>query len=211
MGYKTASELLDELDGRSSALEIRTSSSSDELGGVIFICRCVCIPMARGEEGPTRTPTDRGKNKRRKMMRAGWDVGNMVVTYMHAGCARRIRCFCHCLIVLFPRRLRGRKERLPSPQYVSWAARLDVASRSCARTEICLSAPPRFSSFYLLSSYRSRDTFDEHTQNGLFGLTQQSWSFVKDITPGMPLFLYNLSEKRFHGVFEAVSWRRASR
>ena len=42
-------------------------------------------------------------------------------------------------------------------------------------------------------------------QKGLFGLTQQSWSFVKNVTPGMPLFLYNLSEKRFHGVFEAVS------
>ena len=42
-------------------------------------------------------------------------------------------------------------------------------------------------------------------RNGLFGLTQQSWSFVKDIKPGMPLFLYNLSEKKFQGVFEAVS------
>lgn len=42
-------------------------------------------------------------------------------------------------------------------------------------------------------------------QNGLFGLAQQSWSFVKHVTPGMPLFLYNLSERRFHGVFEAVS------
>jgi hypothetical protein len=51
----------------------------------------------------------------------------------------------------------------------------------------------------------SRDTFDENMQNGLFGLTQPSWPFVKRITPGMPLFLYNLTEKRFHGVFEAVS------
>ena len=54
-------------------------------------------------------------------------------------------------------------------------------------------------------SSRSRDTYDERMRNGLFGLTQQSWSFVKDIKPGMPLFLYNLSEKRFQGVFEAVS------
>ena len=54
-------------------------------------------------------------------------------------------------------------------------------------------------------SSRSRDTYDERMRNGLFGLTQQSWSFVKDIKPGMPLFLYNLSEKKFQGVFEAVS------
>ena len=54
-------------------------------------------------------------------------------------------------------------------------------------------------------SSRSRDTYDERMRNGLFGLTQQSWSFVKDIKPGMPLFPYNLSEKKFQGVFEAVS------
>jgi hypothetical protein len=45
---------------------------------------------------------------------------------------------------------------------------------------------------------------------GLFGLTQGSWSFVKRITPGMPLFLYNLTERRFHGVFEAVRARASS-
>ena len=27
---------------------------------------------------------------------------------------------------------------------------------------------------------------------------------MKRITPGIPLFLYNLTERRFHGVFEAV-------
>ena len=61
--------------------------------------------------------------------------------------------------------------------------------------------PPRLLRFFS----RSRDTYDERMRNGLFGLTQQSWSFVKDIKPGMPLFLYNLSEKKFQGVFEAVS------
>ena len=49
MGYKTASELLDELDGRSSKAEVRTPSSSDELGGVIFICRCVCAVRCCGD------------------------------------------------------------------------------------------------------------------------------------------------------------------
>jgi hypothetical protein len=44
-------------------------------------------------------------------------------------------------------------------------------------------------------------------QTGLFGLTAHSWRIVNRITPGMPLFLYNLNERRFHGVFEAVSAR----
>lgn len=41
-------------------------------------------------------------------------------------------------------------------------------------------------------------------RDGLFSMTQESWSIVKDLRPGMPLFLYDTSERRIHGVFEAV-------
>lgn len=41
-------------------------------------------------------------------------------------------------------------------------------------------------------------------RDGLFSMTQESWSIVKDVRPGMPLFLYDASERRIHGVFEAV-------
>jgi hypothetical protein len=41
-------------------------------------------------------------------------------------------------------------------------------------------------------------------RDGLFSMTQASWSFVKEVRPGMPLFLYDTSERRIHGVFEAV-------
>lgn len=58
-----------------------------------------------------------------------------------------------------------------------------------------------------LSRSRSNETFGENMQTGLFGLTAHSWRIVNRITPGMPLFLYNLNERRFHGVFEAVSAR----
>ena len=78
--------------------------------------------------------------------------------------------------------------------------RPDDRDRIDPKTRLTLTAPPPPTIFT-----RSRDTYDERMRNGLFGLTQQSWSFVKDIKPGMPLFLYNLSEKRFQGVFEAVS------
>jgi len=43
MGCKTASELLDELDGRGAGVARGGASSSEELGGVIFICRCVLV------------------------------------------------------------------------------------------------------------------------------------------------------------------------
>lgn len=39
-GYKSATEILDELDRGASGEDMRVSSSGDdELGGVIFICR----------------------------------------------------------------------------------------------------------------------------------------------------------------------------
>ena len=79
--------------------------------------------------------------------------------------------------------------------------RPDDRERIDPKTRLTLTAPPPPPTIFT----RSRDTYDERMRNGLFGLTQQSWSFVKDIKPGMPLFLYNLSEKRFQGVFEAVS------
>lgn len=56
MGYKTASALLDELDGRSSSGEMRTSSGSDELGGVIFICRCVSAIAGTTQDATNHQP-----------------------------------------------------------------------------------------------------------------------------------------------------------
>ena len=47
-------------------------------------------------------------------------------------------------------------------------------------------------------------------QTGLLGLPKQSWGVVKGITPGMPLFLHNLTGQCFHDVFEAVSARTVS-
>ena len=40
MALKTATEMLDELDVRSTRSDENAASNSDQLGGVIFICRC---------------------------------------------------------------------------------------------------------------------------------------------------------------------------
>lgn len=37
------------------------------------------------------------------------------------------------------------------------------------------------------------------------GLPAQHFSYVKNIEPGLPLFLFNYSERKLHGVFEAAS------
>lgn len=39
----------------------------------------------------------------------------------------------------------------------------------------------------------------------LSGLPAQHFSYVKNIDPGLPLFLFNYSERKLHGIFEAAS------
>ncbi|XP_068489622.1 uncharacterized protein [Phaseolus vulgaris] len=39
----------------------------------------------------------------------------------------------------------------------------------------------------------------------LFGLPAQHFSYVKNIDPGLPLFLFNYTNRRLHGIFEAAS------
>lgn len=39
----------------------------------------------------------------------------------------------------------------------------------------------------------------------LTGLPAQHFSFVKNIDPGLPLFLFNYTDRKLHGIFEAAS------
>ncbi|XP_022767815.1 kelch-like protein 1 [Durio zibethinus] len=48
-------------------------------------------------------------------------------------------------------------------------------------------------------------TYKECLFKQLFGLPAQHFSYVKNIQPGLPLFLFNYSERKLHGIFEAAS------
>ncbi|KAL9226796.1 hypothetical protein vseg_002567 [Gypsophila vaccaria] len=48
-------------------------------------------------------------------------------------------------------------------------------------------------------------TFKECMFKQLFGLPASHIQYVQNITPGMPLFLFNYSDRTLHGVFEATS------
>ncbi|KAL1816949.1 uncharacterized protein LOC108223676 isoform X2 [Daucus carota subsp. sativus] len=48
-------------------------------------------------------------------------------------------------------------------------------------------------------------TLKECLNNQLFGLPAPHMSYVKNIDPGLPLFLFNYSTRRLHGIFEAAS------
>lgn len=39
----------------------------------------------------------------------------------------------------------------------------------------------------------------------LIGLPAVHYSYVKNVKPGMPLFLFNYIDRRLHGIFEAAS------
>ncbi|KAG7017201.1 Kelch-like protein 8 [Cucurbita argyrosperma subsp. argyrosperma] len=51
----------------------------------------------------------------------------------------------------------------------------------------------------------TNSTIKECLSNQLFGLPSQHFSYVKNIDPGLPLFLFNYSERKLNGIFEAAS------
>lgn len=52
----------------------------------------------------------------------------------------------------------------------------------------------------------NNDTMPENLKRKLFGLPPRYRDSVRQITPGLPLFLYNYSTHQLHGVFEAASF-----
>ncbi|XP_030470190.2 B2 protein-like [Syzygium oleosum] len=52
----------------------------------------------------------------------------------------------------------------------------------------------------------NNDTMQENLQRQLFGLPPRYRDSVRQITPGLPLFLYNYSTHQLHGIFEAASF-----
>ncbi|KAL3738346.1 hypothetical protein ACJRO7_019814 [Eucalyptus globulus] len=52
----------------------------------------------------------------------------------------------------------------------------------------------------------NNDTMHENLQRELFGLPPRYRDSVRQITPGLPLFLYNYSTHQLHGIFEAASF-----
>ncbi|KAF9598972.1 hypothetical protein IFM89_033317 [Coptis chinensis] len=51
-------------------------------------------------------------------------------------------------------------------------------------------------------------TINECLTNQIFGLPAIHFSYVKNIEPGLPLFLFNYSDRNLHGIYEAASHGR---
>ncbi|CAA3033397.1 Hypothetical predicted protein [Olea europaea subsp. europaea] len=47
-------------------------------------------------------------------------------------------------------------------------------------------------------------TMDECLSKKLFGLPARHFSYVKNVSTGLPLFLFNYSDRTLHGIFEAA-------
>lgn len=52
----------------------------------------------------------------------------------------------------------------------------------------------------------NNDTMEENLKRQLFGLPPRYRDSVRQITPGLPLFLYNYSTHQLHGIYEASSF-----
>ncbi|CAD6239789.1 unnamed protein product [Miscanthus lutarioriparius] len=48
------------------------------------------------------------------------------------------------------------------------------------------------------------NTMNECLSKQLFGLPSSHFSYVKNVKPGMPLFLFNYSDRKMHGIYEAA-------
>ncbi|KAK3163967.1 hypothetical protein QOZ80_1AG0010800 [Eleusine coracana subsp. coracana] len=48
------------------------------------------------------------------------------------------------------------------------------------------------------------NTINECLSKQLFGLPSGHFAYVKNVKPGMPLFLFNYSDRKMHGIFEAA-------
>ncbi|CAI9102999.1 OLC1v1001408C1 [Oldenlandia corymbosa var. corymbosa] len=48
-------------------------------------------------------------------------------------------------------------------------------------------------------------TISECKKNNLFGLPSGHFSYVRNVTPGLVLFLFNCSDRKLHGIYEAIS------
>lgn len=51
----------------------------------------------------------------------------------------------------------------------------------------------------------TNNTIRECLSKQLFGLPGQHFSYVKNIDPGLPLFLFNYSDRKLYGIYEAAS------
>ncbi|GER55762.1 kelch repeat-containing family protein [Striga asiatica] len=51
----------------------------------------------------------------------------------------------------------------------------------------------------------TNNTMEECLTSQLFGLPAKHFKYVQNIEPGLPLFLFNYSDRKLHGIYEAVS------
>ncbi|KAJ4976807.1 hypothetical protein NE237_001913 [Protea cynaroides] len=83
-------------------------------------------------------------------------------------------------------------------------------------SEVPIPGPPKANRSVSARNLRKKDfsgvifgcknyTIKECLSQKLFGLPELHFSYVKNIKPGMPLFLFNYSDRRLHGIFEAAS------
>lgn len=60
------------------------------------------------------------------------------------------------------------------------------------------------------NSCRSNDTFGENLERKLVGATRTCLPLVKRVRSGLPIYMFNISDKKLYGTFEAVRTRRGA-
>ncbi|XP_047147677.1 kelch-like protein 12 [Vigna umbellata] len=95
-----------------------------------------------------------------------------------------------------PRRMAGARKKGQAPQYCG--NQPFPPNLSCGRNL-------RKSELGAVIFGCKNATMKECLSKQLFGLPAQHFSYVKNIDPGLPLFLFNYTDRKLHGIFEAAS------
>ncbi|XP_014492453.1 kelch-like protein 28 [Vigna radiata var. radiata] len=95
-----------------------------------------------------------------------------------------------------PRRMAGARKKGQAPQYCG--NQPFPPNLSCGRNL-------RKSELGAVIFGCKNATMNECLSKQLFGLPAQHFSYVKNVDPGLPLFLFNYTDRKLHGIFEAAS------
>ncbi|KAF5729349.1 hypothetical protein HS088_TW21G01514 [Tripterygium wilfordii] len=91
----------------------------------------------------------------------------------------------------------GRKKQtllLKEKSQRSWTVNCSASARNLSKKDLCA-----------VIFGCKHCTIKECYSKQLLGLPSPHFSYVKNINPGLPLFLFNYSDRRLHGIFEASS------
>ena len=102
------------------------------------------------------------------------------------------------------------RRQAPAPAGMIFLCTCVSPDRVAAAASSSQPSPPASRLADPLPARCSNETLAENLERRVSGLTRGSLRDVEALPSGSPIFLFNVNDKRLHGVFESVRRRRAA-